>query len=539
MPTVEEIQTEVVKSNEAVNLRLAEIKKELDKNTAELEAMKARGERPEASAEHGKKMTELEKSLDDNLKAIAEAQKELVAVKGDLTKRWEQMDELQKAMQRGDGMPGGDGDAYKTAGQRLLEVMESQRDAFAAYGGNGGIKADSLPMLAMKSFGNEPAFLGVPAAEVRKALGTTAAGNLIPPHYVPGYMPLTRRSLRIRDLIPVVPIDRNRIVYIRQKGFTGTTPSAVTSITQTGGLATITQTAHGYDDHDRILIAGANQAGYNIAGYIKVLTANTYTMAVASGTVSPATGTITALRMNNYGSSDFVAEGTTKPEAQMFFEERTANVQTIANYMKMTRQLDADMPGLRQGVDSDLIYGVLRKEDIALLYATGAGSQISGLLTDPDIQAYKWSTGTHGDTKTDAIRRSRTLLELADFEASGVIIHPTVWEQIELEKSTTGEYIWVDSESSMAGLNPYAAGQSLWRMPLVVTRAIKADTWLAGDFARAATIYDREQANVRFSDQNEADFINNLVTVLAEERLGLAVRRPEAFVAGTFDTAPA
>jgi len=43
-----------------------------------------------------------------------------------------------------------------------------------------------------------------------------------------------------------------------------------------------------------------------------------------------------------------------------------------------------------------------------------------------------------------------------------------------------------------------------------------------------------------FCDEiHEADFINNLVTVLAEERLGLAVRRPEAFVAGTFDNAPA
>jgi len=538
MPTVEEIQAEVIASNADVNKTLASIKKELDANKADLEAMKARGERPEASAEHGKKMVELEKSLDDNLKAIAEAQKELVAVKGDLTKRWEQMDELQKALQRGGGMPGGDGDTYKTAGERLLETIEGARASFESYG-NGTTRANSLPTLAMKSFGQEPAFMGVPAAEVRKALGTTASPNFISPLFVPGYMPLTRRSLRIRDLIPMVPVDRQHIVYIRQKGFTGLTPSAVTSITQTGGLATITQTAHGYDDHDRIQIAGANQAGYNIAGYIKVLSANTYTMAVASGTVSPATGTITALRMNNYGSSDFVAEGAQKPEAQMFFEERTANVQVIANYMKLTRQVLADMPGLRQGIDSDLIYGILRKEDIALLYATGTGNQISGLLTDPDIQAYKWSAGTHGDTKTDAIRRSRTLLELADFEASGVIIHPTVWEGIELEKSTTGEYIWVDSESSMTGLNPYAAGQSLWRMPLVVTRAIKADTWLAGDFARAATLYDREQANIRFADQNENDFTNNLVTVLGEERLGLAVRRPEAFVAGTFDNAPA
>lgn len=529
-PTMEELRDEVVKSNNAVNETMAEIKKELDTHKAAIAEMKAKGDRPEATPEHTAKMAKLETTLDGATTALREAQAELQALKTESTNR---LDELQKALQR-NGLDQEPGEAFKTVGAQTLDLLEQNRDLFERYSSNSSMRANNLPGLALKSFAREPAFQGYSPADIRKALTTGATTNFIQPYQIPGYMPITRRSLRIRDLIPMVPTASQHILYIRQTGFTGTTASSVTSITQTGGLATVTQTAHGYDDFDLVKIAGATPAAYNGNFRIKVVDANSYTYAVPSGTASPATGTITALRMNNYGAAGFVAEGALKPEAQMFFEERTASVQVIAHWMKTTRQVLADMPGLRQGIDSDLIYGLLRREDTALLYATGSGSQISGILTDPDIQSYNWSSGGSGDTKADAIRRSRTLVELADFEATGCVLHPTVWEHIELEKGSDEHYIWV---SSMNGLNPQ--GENIWRMPLVTTRAIAADTWLVGAFAQAATIYDREQANIRFSDQNEDDFVKNLVTILAEERLGLAVRRPEAFVMGTFDSQPA
>lgn len=527
MPTPEEVQAEIIKSNETVNLTLKEIKTELDVLKAFHAEQKAKGERPEAPPEHTAKMATLETRLDGALTALTAAQAEIVTIKAS-------NEELQLAMQRGGGgAPGGD--VFKTAGARVLEMIEANRGDFERLSNKSLTDARSLPGVTIKSFGNEPAFQGMAPEDVKKALTTGATTNFIQPYQIPGYLPMTRRQLRVRDLIPIVPLtNANHVLYIRQTGFAPVTTSSVTSITQTGGLATVTQTAHGYDDFDLIKIAGANQAGYNKSARIKVLTANTYTYAVDSGTVSPATGTIVALRQNNYGAAGFVSEGGDKPEAQMFFEERTASVQTIAHWMKTSRLVLADMPGLRQGIDSDLIYGLLRKEDLALLYATNVSPQTAGILTDPDIQAYNWSDGETDDTEADAIRRSRTLVELADFEATGCILHPKKWENIELEKGSDKHYLWVNG---MGGLNP--AGESMWRMPLVTTRAIASDQWVVGAFAQAATLYDREQANVRFADQHSDDFTKNLVTILAEERLALAVRRPEAFVLGTFDSAPA
>jgi HK97 family phage major capsid protein len=57
---------------------------------------------------------------------------------------------------------------------------------------------------------------------------------------------------------------------------------------------------------------------------------------------------------------------------------------------------------------------------------------------------------------------------------------------------------------------------------------------LAGDFRRAATLYDREQANVALSTEDGDNFIRNMVTIRAEERLGLEVKNSTALSLGDF-----
>ncbi len=77
------------------------------------------------------------------------------------------------------------------------------------------------------------------------------------------------------------------------------TPAAVsvTSITRSSTTATVTtSTAHGFSDGDYVTIAGASQSGYNLDTVpIEVTGTATFTYAVDSATVTPATGTITVL----------------------------------------------------------------------------------------------------------------------------------------------------------------------------------------------------------------------------------------------------
>ena len=67
---------------------------------------------------------------------------------------------------------------------------------------------------------------------------------------------------------------------------------------------------------------------------------------------------------------------------------------------------------------------------------------------------------------------------------------------------------------------------------MVTTPAMTADEFLVGAFQLGAQVFDREQANVVVATQNEDDFVKNMITIRGEERLAMALYRPEAFVKG-------
>jgi HK97 family phage major capsid protein len=74
---------------------------------------------------------------------------------------------------------------------------------------------------------------------------------------------------------------------------------------------------------------------------------------------------------------------------------------------------------------------------------------------------------------------------------------------------------------------------------VVDTQAMTVDKFLVGAFNLGAQIFDREAVNVEVSTEDSDNFRKNLVTILCEERLALAVYRPEAFVKGDFSDAGA
>mgnify|MGYP003349840607 FL=1 len=175
------------------------------------------------------------------------------------------------------------------------------------------------------------------------------------------------------------------------------------------------------------------------------------------------------------------------------------------------------------------------QEDYQILQGDGTGENLLGVLNTPGVQQYAWSDGPTdvpvADTKGDSIRRAATLSFLAYYEPSGVVLHPNDWEDIELTKNTQGTYLF--SVSMQVG------GEArIWRMPVIDTPAMPEGTALVGAFGTGAQLYDREQASIRISEQHADFFVRNAIVVLAEERLALAVKRPESFVKIDFDHAP-
>lgn len=223
-----------------------------------------------------------------------------------------------------------------------------------------------------------------------------------------------------------------------------------------------------------------------------------------------------------------------KPQSSFQFVGEQAPVRTLAHWEAAHRNVLADEPQLRSIIDNELLYGLRLLEDTQILNGDGTGENLKGVLQTTGIQTYDWSSGATApvaDTKADAIRRAATLAFLAYYEPSGIVMHPNDWEDIELTKDANGQYL-VAVSVAMGG------EPRVWRMPVVETPAIAEGTALVGAFGTGAQLYDREDASIRISEQHADFFIRNAIVVLAEQRLALAVKRPEAFVKVTFDGAP-
>jgi len=230
-----------------------------------------------------------------------------------------------------------------------------------------------------------------------------------------------------------------------------------------------------------------------------------------------------------------------KPQSSMTFEGAQTSVKTMAHWEAAHRNVLADEPQLRGIIDNELMYGLRLQEDAQILTGDGTGENLLGVLKTPGIQTYNWSSGPAAaagaaaatkDSRADALRRALTLSLLAYYEPSGIVIHPNDWEQIELDKDANGQYRIATSVA--LGGEP-----RVWRTPLVESVAMPEGTALVGSFGQGAQLYDREQANIRISEQHADFFIRNAIVILAEQRLALAVKRPESFVRVSFDNAPA
>jgi HK97 family phage major capsid protein len=114
---------------------------------------------------------------------------------------------------------------------------------------------------------------------------------------------------------------------------------------------------------------------------------------------------------------------------------------------------------------------------------------------------------------------------LAEHPATGIVMHPSDWTRITLMGDADGNYIM--------GAPGTSIDQRVFGLPVVVTQAIAQDTFLLGDWRAAATLYDRWTARVKVGTVND-DFVRNLVTVLAEERIALAAKDTTALVHGDF-----
>lgn len=219
-----------------------------------------------------------------------------------------------------------------------------------------------------------------------------------------------------------------------------------------------------------------------------------------------------------------VAETQLKPESALAYALRTVNTQVIAHWIPASRQVLEDAPQLSDLIDSDLRYGLQFEEENQILNGDGTGANLLGLIPQATdfVAPITIATPNNIDTIGLAILQSA----LVDFPADGIMMHPSDWTHMRLIKDGDGKYLLGDPQSAIA--------PRLFGLPVVATKAMAPGTFLVGNFAAAATIYDRWETRVMVSTEHADFFTRNMVAILAEERIGLAVKQPLALTHGEF-----
>lgn len=219
-----------------------------------------------------------------------------------------------------------------------------------------------------------------------------------------------------------------------------------------------------------------------------------------------------------------VAEAASKPQSDLSLDLVDTPTRTLAHWIKASNQVLADIPQLQSYIDGRLRYGLQYVEETELLAGDGTGQHLTGLI--PQATAFDTSLLKSDDQQVDVLRRAILQVRIAEYAASGIVLNPIDWADIETLKDNNGRYIFGNPGTN---LQP-----AMWGLPVVDTNAMPAGQFMVGAFNMAAQVFDREDANVQVSTEDADNFTKNMVTIRAEERLALAVFRPQSFVYGGF-----
>lgn len=217
------------------------------------------------------------------------------------------------------------------------------------------------------------------------------------------------------------------------------------------------------------------------------------------------------------GAPAVTAEGNKKP--QVHFADptpKTVTLKKLAAFIKESEEYIADYPFLASAINGRLLYELGLVEQNTL---------VTDLLGTSGIQAdtTSWTASSTATDVAELILDAAMDVEASSgFPASGIVIHPTDWYNLRIAKNGNDEYYG-------GGFFGAQNIPNLWGIPVCVTTATAAGTIIVGAFKTCASVVSRGGVSVEMTNTNEDDFVKNLVTIRAEERLALAVRRPAGF----------
>jgi HK97 family phage major capsid protein len=204
----------------------------------------------------------------------------------------------------------------------------------------------------------------------------------------------------------------------------------------------------------------------------------------------------------------WVNEAGAKFNGEVKYEEVSEEVKKVAAYIKVSKEMLADLSFVRSEINTELMEAIEQTIDNSLVNGAG-GVDLNGLLSvAPAFSAGTFAGTIPGANISDLIRVAKAQIQAANFQPTHVVLNPEDVAKIELTKTSSGEYTYPafwDANMMLAGLT------------IVSSNNITAGTLVVGDFTKF-NIKFREDMNMSVGYEND-DFTRNMVTILCEARL--------------------
>lgn len=215
------------------------------------------------------------------------------------------------------------------------------------------------------------------------------------------------------------------------------------------------------------------------------------------------------------GAPAVTAEGAEKP--QVHFADptpKTVSLAKVACHIKESDEYINDYPFLVSAINGRLLYELGLVEQ---------GKLVTDLLATSGIQTGTYAaTGTATDIADAILQAAMDVQAQTGFAADAIAMNPADWYILRVGKDGDDRYYG-------GGYFGEQSVPNIWGIPVCVSASITSGTVIVGAFKTCASVVSNGGVSVEAVNTNEDDFVKNLMTIRAEERLALAVRRPAGF----------
>ena len=229
------------------------------------------------------------------------------------------------------------------------------------------------------------------------------------------------------------------------------------------------------------------------------------------------------------GSVGIQTEGSSKAQLDADVAYVTLAPVEIAAYMRVSKQILRDIPRLESTIANRLIELLLKFEDSEILNGPGGANRLNGILTQATAFVPTGVANTSNADRFSYIYSAISQLTALDYTPNGILVHPYAYYEMLQNKTTTKEYTspysaitWLDGTLRLAGI------------PVYQSTAQAQNSFTVGEWNEAELLV-RDDLSVDISMEDQDNFIKNLVTIRVEERVGLAVYKPGAFITGSWN----